>query len=369
MSHNIEELSRDRNQWPRCPNCGEQNILIGGFLACCCSCKFTGRPQDIASTRLLDHARAKMAGRSMGHRGIIAMIQKGLDENKNLMTQERASQMAQRMIHEPLLYRAARHFLDHGTFLPIGILQDHPEDDIYYSMTMTTPDDVKRFLIQSRDRDVVSVIWKDNEPADFFQMIREPLMKPALQTLIERDGKGQGGKLFINTHIYNAPSHVQSMVMESDDDPSIEPGYSPFNNATINPIIWQPIWWPILTNDPGRVQPRWMAALEVRDEINVTLSVCEDFDGAPLVRVAIRKPLDTDAPDIRSYQVGTAEEGIVLLRAKYQELLKSAERSGADNVLFAEELEWEIDAEPHLIQHQIRTAKLWEKYQLIRIKR
>lgn len=327
-------------EWPKCPNCGERSLLFGGTLACCIHCNFLDHVIHVVPTTLMRYSRAKMASRRMGHRGILGMLAGKADGEKPRLVSERASQLAQRLIHAPIFDKACRHFAEHGTFRPIALMQERPEEDPIEHILLDEPDAFKRMMFKARKKDVVSII---------------------------RIGGEAQNQLFMETHVYNAPSHSRLIHFERKNGkvefqgPEVWQGLS-----TVAPVIWQPIYWPIIRSVPGALQPRWVAALEIENDLNITFSVSENMDGAPFVEAAFRKPWGIEAADVRRYPADTAEEGIELLKQKYQTALEATANPGVGKLLFNEEFAWGIEETSHIAIHQLRMAELWKTYQVIR---
>ena len=350
MEFNLAESLKDIQQWPQCPKCQERSLLVGARMTCCIQCSYMGSTSDIESTGLYRFARVKMATRGSGHRGIISFMEtpRAAGDLPALLD-EGASRLAQRMIHAPLLTRAARHLEKERALPPMVFMNRTPEYSPLQSFALRNRDEVERAKMAALNRDVVSLVWIANSIGD--QSFRTPEVGRRF--------------LMINTHIYNAPSHLRALeYFHKPESGEVEwLASEPLLNAReTDSWVWQPICWRIIPYLPGRLEMRYVAAIEVEHDINVTFCVCEDMDGAPLVRAAFRKPWRTEPPEIKEYRVASAEEGVGLLREKFHDLCRRCREPGIGAVVFEYEQEWPMDLNPHLAMRALRTAPFWGQY-------
>ena len=353
LNFNLSELIADPDEWAKCPKCLGNAILVGGQLSCCAECSFMGSYRDIKQTQLLQYARAKLSSRQMGHRGVLAVVRGEETKKRAELVSERASQLAQRIIHASHFDHAVRQTLTGETFNPVVVHNYRPEDhqDAFLSFS---EEDRTRILMKVQRSDVASIVWHGKIVKDFFESDQD-------------FPKDEGHSVVvINTHFYNAPSHVRAVGIDwKGGKPSLGKVFPESNDLCPTPLIWQPVYWPILTIVPGRVQPRYFAALEVEDDVNINLSVCEDMDGPPLVRSVIRKPWSLDVPVVKDYECSDAEEGVAMLKEKFA---KVSDELGSDAgpLIFKRELEWDGEEHPWIISYRIRKDELWTHYQKLR---
>lgn len=336
---NISELSANLSEWPECPQCGERGILLGGKLACCVHCSFFGTAEQISATNLMKYARAKMASRGMGHRGIIAMLGGKEHPGRADLVAERSSELAQRLVHAPLFEKAQRLFEKRRDFPPQALFNYRPEDGRIENFSISTDSDLLRLKTQALKYDLVSVVTIDQI----------------------------ANRLFMDTHVYNSPSHrrVASYSIKNREVVWEKDWFAPQREAPAS-LIWQPLDWSIVVNEPGNIQPRWVGVLEVEDDINITFAVCEDMDGPPLIKTSFRDIMSVNPAKLVTHELGSAEEGIELLRGQFNDVLGRVSEPGVGKLIFNQEFSWDLDANPHAISHALRTAEFWKIYETVR---
>lgn len=347
---NLDEIIQDPEQWPKCPSCDGSDILFGGTHAICVNCSFNGIAKDVANTKLARYSRVKLSQRQQGQRGVMLMGRNDQTPEFERKVAARSSELAQRLIHEGHYLKAKQVYEEEGELMPAFFVNRSPEDGNTESFPI---DDDREGKFQLRykalNQDVVSVIWAINQP-DAIDAIALP-------------GETQAW-LAIETHIYNAPSHVRAIrVNTAKNNEKVFGQELPlFNDIVVEPLIYQPIYWPIIFSKHGSIQPRYVAALELEKEININLAVCDNMDGAPFILAAERKPWSIEKAKIKKYSFDSAEEGIEVFRAKYKEALEIVNQSESSKLIFAQELEWGLEEDPTLIMYQLRNAELWQKF-------
>jgi len=327
----FEEFSEE---WPACPKCRKKELLIGGRYCACINCGFLGNISEVASTRLLRFVRAKISGRVAGHRGVVAMIP-GCNEligERLEILQECASRLAHTVAFDSYLAIAETTLPQSGEILPTAILNESAEMSSAEIHALEEGED-RRLSLRALCRDTAAVLRRDKE-----------------------------GRTVVDVHCYNSPG--QSFIRGNSDFPA--PAQNLLGRPSPPFLIWQPLDWSIVEIVARRKQPRYLAILEVSSDINLTFCAVEDMDGAPLVRVSIREPWSVDQSDVRDYPVDSIEEGVELLRGKFQSSLAAALQAGEVIVQF--QAEWPEGVDSFKLLRDIRKALFWADYAEVRQK-
>lgn len=349
-----EELIKDSANWPACPKCNTHSLVIGGAIAACYCCDFIGQDREVVNTDLKELADSKIVTRPWGARAVIEFTspKNEKDEAARERVFDRASEVARRIIHLRYFIQACKHLSTHGAFETAAILEQTPEHNPSLLM-VTSPRHELRLQVQAQKKDTVSVIWLGTEDQ---------------LDWVNADETGTGRQmLIINTHVYNAPSHVTAVPVENFGGTFlVDPNEFITLPVSIEPLIWQPVYWPVIQNIPDRVQTRYLGVFELKNDINVMIAVHDDLDTATRMEIIYRTPWDaTSRPEVRVELFGDSDEAIAKAKEKFQELAAEAKEAGVEP-LIAKELEWDIDVHAHNISAQIRQADFWESYAAVR---
>ena len=338
----IEELIADPEQWPACPRCHSRNLLIGGLLASCPRCDFLYPSSQVEKTTLYQFSRVKMVSRMFGARGVLAMIDDqawNYFDNRVSILDEKSSELGRFLTFMPS-FENTKKLMGQHQIPALGVAHQNFETPADIS-ELSDDRDRLRFREQSLARDAVAVLWAGDPSKPFW----------------DNQSEKNPGALLMNVHVYNAPSSCLMARFNRLADGA--PVFEPVEAVSVNipSLVWQPIYWPIIECCPKRLQPRYVAALESENDININFSVVDDLDRGPIARIAFRKPWQSDLAEVREYPVSSTRSGIALIKQKFVTAKSTMSRLSLEY-----EAEWKLGIHSLEILNQIRTAAFWGQY-------
>jgi hypothetical protein len=123
----------------------------------------------------------------------------------------------------------------------------------------------------------------------------------------------------------------------------------------------QPIAWGIIPFHQDHIYPRYVAVFSDPGSVNITLSVCEDMDGSPIVQSCRVDPSDPTDKEIKRYDIADSDQAITEMQQKFQNILEQLKSPSA----LSFEMEWDLDIEiPEIIAdltQRTATEPIWNR--------
>jgi len=310
------ELLGDKDSWPCCPNCQSPEMVMAGPFIGCIRCLFTGSARPfIQKFPIL--AQTKMKALS-GPNGIFASIFTGPTDLVITDTAIRETRRARIMQINSLSYVAPA-LADGcvaaatGRFTnPMAVI--YPEAGAltrFDQIEITSPFQLKMARLRGASADISILMEKKDEvieaTASFFGSPTVFLSAPVREIL--------------------GPDWIPE-IRYHDIDPEKAFGI-------------QPMAWEIIPFADGRIFPRYVAALTVPGQLNVTIAVCEDMEGAPIVSSYRRDPASPLDYQVKRYEFGDSDEAVTEMKEKFASL-KEGIGAAATGIV---ERSWDLDVD------------------------
>lgn len=339
-----KELLAPEN-WPECPSCGTEALVVGGAWCACPSCSFMGQTKSLAPSPALDLVRVRAAIKGDGF-GAVVFVAKNSSSYDPIIVDELRLVISQRLVHERVWRSVRSSMSPGGLFTPLCVMNFNRNDRRYLTLRIDTADRLLVAKNAAASHDIVSVMWlsKDAPSGEFCD-------DDARSEVI-----GESGFFNVHTHFYGAPSIVMTTSYRLVGG-ALKFGVPVFHH--LHPLSWisQPICWSVVKCVPGRVFPEFLAVRKFPDGTVVNACACEDMDGAPRCGIAVQTSpgglfFSTDVP------ARTLREGIADLSERVKKIdLVAASKQVLPDVVSTST--WEPGTDPRLVLGGIRTMDIW----------
>lgn len=327
------ESAKNEESWPSCPTCRSREMGFSGPYAACLDCLFTGSVQPfMEESPVLVYAKMKTLA---GANGIFTSLQFGSRRQVSQKEVEnrrvRALQLNALSYVSPIIAEVCLAAFEGHLSYPHVILI--PEIGAFSRRTVIEIDDPTKLKV----------------------------------------ARVQGASADISCHLQRIGDHtiemtvnvfgIPSFVMIAPVTESLSPGFIPeVSHREVDParcFVNQPIAWEIIPFVPGVIYPRYVGTIMVPGALNVTLAVCENMDGDPLVRSISRMPTNPMEYALKSYPITDSEEAVEQMKGKLAALREQL----SDQVSHSIERSWDLDIEiPEIIGDlTVREEAMWVK--------
>lgn len=310
------ELIADQDAWPCCPKCKSTELIFSGPFASCVSCMFVGSIRPFIEKNLVvAHSRAKILA---GPNGIFGSLFCGPSSSKGLDDRGKQNRRNRTMMANglgyvmPFMAEACLAAFDNKIQNPYAVII--PE--------MGAP--LRRDVIEIKDPAQAQVARLRASKADVCIVIT------VSNGVVETTGNIFGVPPFV----LSAPAVGK---LEADFLPEIR--YHDINPDNV--LLIQPIGWQVLPFEDTTINPRYLGVINVPGELNISLGVCENMDGAPIIRsIQVDTSSPIQSPVIKSYEIADSDEAVAEMKGKFVALSEAF--PSAEQKL---EFEWGLDVE------------------------
>ena len=126
-------------------------------------------------------------------------------------------------------------------------------------------------------------------------------------------------------------------------------------------VFWQPVDWSIATMNRGHIELRYLGVIEIKDDLNITISVRENMDhGGVIGSISFRDIGDMSAPRVKQLEGDTCTALIEKARANFQRIVDKTLESDPEPFLFRYQQEWDMTVEQAVIMNDICKNELWD---------
>ena len=328
-----ESQAADPKNWPACPSCRSRDLIILGEQAKCLSCSYSGTKESVSGNSIFVTLAVNKAiiNPKLYNSGIHfgPFPQNAGDEYGDIL-EERMNQLVQEGLFARYYHQAVGYLKKYNQ-LPLICIYYEKVGDTPVMLTLKKPpeggvEQIRRSIIRrGRGCEAIGILFPTDKVVD-----------QSWQT----DWNPTGTNVGVNTFMYGRPALTN-----------------------VQEVFWQPVDWNITTPVRGRMELRYLGLIEVKDDINVTISVRENMDtGATIGMISFRDVGIVSEPARYKTLDGDSVTAIIE-RAKdnYKRIVdRTLEELSEEAFLFRFEREWDMTIEQPVIMNEICNNELWQ---------